>query len=448
MKRSGLDGMAREARDELLSHIIPFWLGLRDEERGGFYGGLSYDLELGRDAPKGCILNSRITWFFASTYKMFSQGSLAKEDLEGLGYGVSDLRDAAEHGFRFMKEHCLDSERGGIYWSAGADGAPLDTTKHTYNQAFAIYALSAYYDAMGDAEALGLAAELFTVIEKKCRDDGGYLEAFTRDFKPASNEKLSENGVLAERTMNTLLHVQEAYTELCRVLGVAKARGDEGAERRILESGGGSIAGLREKVLGRLLWIMDLFVEKVYNPRLRRQEVFFDAEYRPLIDLHSYGHDIETSWLMDRCLSVVGDPAYVEKIAPITRDLAEQVYRVAFDGSSLANECERGVVSERRIWWVQAEAVVGFLNAWQKSPDREEYLNAALAQWRFIRDHVADRRPGSEWFWEVRKDGSPVEGRPIVEPWKCPYHNGRMAMEIMRRSAEMGADGKEGTWLD
>ena len=124
---------------------------------------------------------------------------------------------------------------------------------------------------------------------------------------------------------------------------------------------------------------------------------------------------------------------YEEKLTPITRDLTAQIYNVAFDGSSLANECEKGIVNEHRIWWVQAEAVVGFLNGYQKNPEKTEYLKAAKAEWNFIKEHLIDKRAGSEWFWEVDPAGIPYEGRPIVEPWKCPYHNGRMCFEVMKR---------------
>ena len=304
-----------------------------------------------------------------------------------------------------------DKEYGGIYWSLNYDGTPKDTTKHTYNQAFCIYALSSYYEASGDAEALELAKKLFTLIETTCMDEVGYLEAFTRDFKPESNEKLSENGVLADKTMNTLLHVFEAYTELYRVSG-------------------------DEKVRRRLLWIMDVFAEKVYNPKLHRQEVFFDKHYNTILDLHSYGHDIETAWLIDRGCKVLDDPELTQKMYAITKDLTAQIYKVAFDGHSLANECDRGVVNVHRVWWVQAETVIGFLNGYEKEPEKTEYLEAAEKEWAFIRDHVIDKRPGSEWFWEVDPEGNPYPDRPIVEPWKCPYHNGRMCMEVMKRIPE------------
>lgn len=385
--------MKEEITKHLTDDIIPFWKNLRDDEFGGYYGYLDYDLKLDKKAEKGCILNSRITWFFSNAYTLLKDKSLLEE---------------ADHGYEFLKEHCIDKEYGGIYWSMKYDGTPLDTTKHTYNQAFCIYALSSYYEASGKQEALDLARKLYKLIEEKCTDDQGYLEAFTRDFQPESNEKLSENGVLAEKTMNTLLHVLEAYTELYRV-------------------------SKDEEVGNRLRWIMDTFADKVYNPTLKRQEVFFDKNYNSIIDLHSYGHDIETAWLMDRSLEVLGDDSYTQRITPITKALTENIYNVAFDGHSLSNECDRGVVDTNRVWWVQAETIVGFLNGYEKDPTKIKYKEAAEETWQFIKDHVIDKRQGSEWFWLVRQDGSPVEGKPIVEPWKCPYHNGRMCMEVIRR---------------
>lgn len=404
--------LSEEAREHLLGRIIPFWRGLRDDVKGGWYGYMSYGLETDKEAVKGCILNSRITWFFANAYLCCKNGLIAAGECEKHGYTPEDILAEARHGYEFLKEHCLDRTNGGIYWSLYADGTPEDTTKHTYNQAFCIYALSSYYEATGDAEGLKTAFELFELIEEKCTDEVGYLEAFTVDFKPESNEKLSENGVMAAKTMNTLLHVFEAYTQLYKV-------------------------SKDERVGARLGWIMDTFADKIYNPERHRQEVFFDENYHSIIDLHSYGHDIETAWLMDHGVDVLGEESYRSKLSPITKDLTAQIYKIAFDGHSLANECDKGVVNEHRIWWVQAESVVGFLNGYQRDRSHAEYLEAALRQWEFIKEYVIDKREGSEWFWEVDKNGKPYPDRPIVEPWKCPYHNGRMCMEIMRRAEEL-----------
>lgn len=389
--------MVEEVKTHLTKDIIPFWKNLRDDTYGGYYGWMDYELVVDRKAVKGCILNSRITWFFSNAYLLLRDESLLAE---------------AKHGYEFMQKYCVDKEKGGVYWSVAYDGTPEDTTKHTYNQAFSIYALSSYYDASGDKEALDTAMELFHIIEERCMDDIGYKEAFDREFREVDNDKLSENGVMAEKTMNTLLHVFEAYTELYRVSGNADVK-------------------------KRLMWILDTIADKIYNPALHRQEVFFDREMNSILDLHSYGHDIETAWLIRRGTDILGDKSYEEKMLPIILDLTGQVYKVAFDGRSLANECEKGVVNEGRIWWVQAETVVGFLNGYALAPEHKEYLEAAKAQWEFIKEHVIDKREGSEWFWLVTKSGEPVVGKPIVEPWKCPYHNGRMCLEVIRRNVDV-----------
>ncbi len=388
--------MVEEIRSHLTDRIIPFWRKLRDDANGGYFGYVGYDLKVDEKAVKGCILNSRITWFFSNAYMVLKDELLLAE---------------AKHGYEFMKKHCVDQEKGGVYWSVRYDGTPEDITKHTYNQAFSIYALSSYYNASKDESALKMAMELFHIIESSCMDEIGYKEAFDREFREIENDKLSENGVIADKTMNTLLHVFEAYTELYRVSG-------------------------DEAVGKRLMWILDTIAEKIYNPELHRQEVFFDREMRSILDLHSYGHDIETAWLVRRGTDVLGDKAYEDKMLPIILDLTSQVYKTAFDGSSLANECEKGVVDENRIWWVQAEALIGFLNGYQLDPARTEYLEAARAEWDFIKEHLIDKRPGSEWFWDVNKAGEAVSGKPIVEPWKCPYHNGRMCLEVIKRNVK------------
>ncbi len=390
--------MIAEVKKHLVEGIIPFWKGLRDDEFGGYYGYMDHDtLTVDKKAVKGCILHSRILWFFANAYTLLKDPTLLEE---------------AKHTYAFIRDFCLDEQEGGIFWSLTYDGKPYEDLKHTYNQAFCIYALSSYYEASGDTEALKKAYELFELIETRCMDDLGYKEAFTREFQDMENDKLSENGVMAEKTMNTLLHVFEAYTELYRV-------------------------DRNPKVGKRLRWIMDTFAEKMYNPKLHRQEVFFDREYNTLIDLHSYGHDIETSWLIDRGVEVLGDPAYEAKMTPVTKDLAAQTYQVSFDGHSMSNECERGVVDTTRVWWVQAETVIGFLNAYQKAPEHKEYLEAAKNEWEYIQEYIIDKRPGSEWLSEVDVNGNPTpKHKPIVEPWKCPYHNGRMCIEVIKRGIE------------
>ncbi|MDR1531510.1 MAG: AGE family epimerase/isomerase [Clostridiales bacterium] len=400
----------------MLSQIISFWRGLRDDEHGGYYGYMDFDLQVDKTADKGTILNSRILWFF-------SKAAVILED--------SGLLEEARHAYRFLTERCLDKEHGGVYWSVRHDGAPADTTKHTYNQAFAIYALSAYYQATGDLSARSLIIDIYCLIETHCADKYGYIEAFSRDFKPVPNDKLSENGVMADKTMNTLLHLAEAYASYVEA---------ETPQKKY------SIGAVSDS----LRHILDIFLQKVYNSELHRNEVFFDAEMAPLkrdgraFDLHSYGHDIEASWLLDWAASLaapldlpldddeVSPPDLARTVRGATGALAENVYQRAFHNRSLWNECENGRPDETRVWWVQAEGVVGFVNAYQRTGD-PRFFRAAEEMLEYIQTYLVDKRPGSEWFWDVDGNGAPSSGKPIVEPWKCPYHNGRMCLEILRR---------------
>lgn len=384
--------LAREVRRELTDRIIPFWKRLRDDEHGGYYGYMDFDLKVDKEYEKGCILNSRILWFFANAYMTLKDKSLLAE---------------AAHAYSFMRDCCEDKEYGGVFWSVTYDGLPLDTTKHIYNQAFAIYALSSYYAASNDSSALDFAMSLFEKIETIGTDSYGYLESFNRKWELEDNDKLSENGLLADKTMNTLLHVLEAYTELYRV-------------------------NKDEKVRSALVKILDAFRNQVYNEKTNRLEVFFDEKMNTISDLYSYGHDIEASWLLDRAATVLSDDKIKADTNAYTNKLVAEVYNEALADGAMNNECFKGVVDTTRVWWVQAEAMVGFYNCYEKTGE-EKYKDITEQLWDYIKNYIIDKREGSEWFWDLDKDNNPVSRKPIVEPWKCPYHNGRMCMEIIRR---------------
>ncbi len=384
--------LANEVRKELTDRIIPFWKQLRDDEHGGYYGYMDFDLNVDKCYEKGCILNSRILWFFSNAYMTLKDKTLLAE---------------ADHAYKFMRDCCEDKDFGGVFWSVSYDGKPLDTTKHIYNQAFAIYALSSYYAASNDGGALEFAMDLFEKIETIGTDSYGYLESFNRKWELEDNDKLSENGLLADKTMNTLLHVLEAYTELYRV-------------------------NKDEKVKAALVKILDAFRNHVYNEKTNRLEVFFDEKMNTISDLYSYGHDIEASWLLDRACTVLSDEKITAETHEYTNALVAEVYKEALDNGAMNNECFKGVVDTTRVWWVQAEAMVGFYNCYEKTKE-EKYKDITEQLWEYIKKYIIDKRAGSEWFWDLDKDGNPVSKKPIVEPWKCPYHNGRMCMEIIRR---------------
>ena len=377
-----------EFREHLTHKILPFWEKLKDDAFGGYYGFMDEELNLDPKADKGCILNSRILWTFATAARELKDDS---------------LRPYADHAFEFLKRF-VDPVYGGVYWSVTYDGQPKDTTKHTYCQAFAVYGLAAYYRMCGNAEALCLAMELFHLIESRCSDEGGYLEALKADFSPESNEKLSENGVMASRTMNTLLHVLESQAELYRAY----------ADEEVRKAG--------ETALER-------FLQVFYNPERRRQEVFCDNEYHSLLDMQSYGHDIEGSWLIWDAAETLLPENERAPWRDMCVDLLKSATERGFTDRGLRYEIVNGVNNEIRAWWPQAEALLGFEFGWRMTGDRE-WLKRIRDQWEYVRSTIVDSREGSEWFNELYVDGSSVH-KAIVDEWKCPYPNGRMCMQMM-----------------
>ena len=385
-----------EIRQQLERKILPFWENLNDDTYGGFYGGMDNNLIVNRVADKGCILNSRILWTFSTAARQTGSAE----------YRV--YADRAMDFFRWFE----DPVNGGVYWSVTYDGRPADTTKHTYCQAFAIYGLAAYYRLTGSREALDKAMDLFRIMESRCKDEAGYLEALKADFSPENNEKLSENGIMASRTMNTLLHVVEAYTELHRAC----------PDGQVMIA---AVEGLNQ------------LLDRIYNPEKRRMEVFFDEDFRPILDMKSYGHDIEGSWLIwdaaEYFLRAEGREAWRK----MCMDLLESATERAFTDHGLHYEVVDGIVNTTRAWWPQAETMLGFEFGWRMTKD-PVWLKRMRIQWDYIRRATVDAREGSEWFNELREDGSLVEEKPLVEEWKCPYHNGRMCLRLME--AELPED--------
>ena len=383
--------LRKVAKQMLTEEILPFWLRLRDDENGGFFGYVDNISRIDKEAPKGVILHSRILYTFADAYRVT---------------GRDEYLRASDHAYRFLVEKALDPSYGGLYWMLDYAGEPLQDFKHSYNQAFGIYALSTYALAGGEPKALSYAMDLFRLLEAKWRTPTGYREQLSRDYLPVSNEELSENGIIADRTMNTVLHIMEAYT----VLFEATQDAD---------------------VLEALRYSVACLTESMYNKERVRLDVFFDTNLVSLLDLHSYGHDIEASWLIDRAVATIGDDDLRDRTAPTTKALYDHVMRKAYTTRGVYFECENGRDDTKRDWWVQAEAVVGIIN----DAGREKFPPAHLLSMAAILEYIGReiKAPSGEWYWTTYENGSHDEKRELAGPWKCPYHNGRMCIEMMRR---------------
>lgn len=383
---------AQEFKDHLVNDLIPFWNKMRDDENGGFYGRADEHGVIDKSAHKGVIYNSRILWFYSASYMLLKNEALL---------------DNARHAFKFMVDHLIDPQYGGVFWSVTCDGEPREDLKHTYNQAFAIYALSAFYNASQDTSALHFAMDIYRTIEEKCKDEGGYLECFSREFDVIDNDKLSENGVMADRTMNTLLHILESYTELYKASSYYQV-GDS----------------LRD--------ILRVFKKRIFNSRKKVCDVFFDHDYNSLIDLQSYGHDIETSWLMERACAALHDDGYLKEIKPMMDQMVKTTLITGMENGALCNECENGVIDHKKVWWVQAEAVTGFYNMYQHHPEMTEYRDTAESIWNTIKTVQIDKVT-HEWIENIYDDAEKNKHQDLAHEWKGPYHNGRMCIEMIKR---------------
>jgi mannobiose 2-epimerase len=389
---SDVTQLYEEIQDELVNHIMPFWCGLKDHENGGYYGLVDSDLKCNQQAPKGGIATARLLWTFSAVY----------------GFTENDVYlSQAHHAYNLLVDKLIDYKYGGMYWMVDYQGQVCDSRKHIYAQSFAIYGLSEYYKVSGNEEALSLAQELYELIETVGFDDelNIYKEEFTRDLIETDNEMLSENGVIAQGTMNTHLHILEAYTSLLKVWPDSKLKAS-------------------------LINLVDIFYDKIYKKDTDFLKVFFDCDFGEIIDLKSYGHDIEGSWLIQEALDVLEskDSKYQDMVLAI----GENIYNIAFDEEGcLYNECEEGHVDRNRVWWVQAEAMIGFMNMYHKTGDMK-YMNKVYGLWAFIKKYIVDKREGGEWYPLLDVNNKPLED-PIGEPWKTPYHNGRFCIELLKR---------------
>lgn len=385
-----------EVLAELQHNILPFWMErMCDNEHGGFIGAIDGNGNVRKNEPKGAILNARILWTFAAAYRLL---------------GNPRYLEIADRAKNEITGRFRDSQFGGIYWSLDSKGLPLDTKKQFYALGFAVYGLSEYYRATGDDEALTMAKALFRDIEDHSFDrlKNGYIEACTRDWQEIADMRLSDKDANERKTMNTHLHILEGYTALYRVWKDAE---------------------LAEALRN----LIAIFTDKITDRATGHLQLFFDDDWNSRSAMVSYGHDIEASWLLSEAAEVLGDETVIEKTTAVCARIAAAAAEgfLPHNGMIYEADCASGSVDADRHWWVQAETVVGFFNQYTQWGD-ETSLQKALDCWEFIKAHIIDRQNG-EWLWSLRADGSQNRTDDKAGFWKCPYHNGRMCLELADR---------------
>ena len=381
--------------DNELEQIMQFWIDkASDKENGGFVGSIDSKAVIHSKANKGAILNARILWSFSAAYNYTkNEKSLAM----------------ATQAYEHFTQHFVDKVYGGVFWELNFEGIPVNTRKQAYAQGFAIYGLSEYYRASGNTESLELAKEIYRLIEDKYLDTehGGYIEALAESWEQLSDMRLSPKDANLPKSMNTHLHILEPYTNLYRCW-----KSDELAK------------SIRQTIR--------VFIDHIIDSKTGHFQLFFENDWTVKSEIISYGHDIEGSWLLYEAAEVLGDEELMNEVKNIALRMVDVTIQEGSDADgSVYYEKEGEHLDTDRHWWPQAEAMVGYVNAWQLS-NNISYLSHGEKAWDFIKNNIIDKQNG-EWYWKVDKTGKPDNNDEKAGFWKCPYHNSRALIEVAQR---------------
>jgi len=387
-----------EFERELTENILPFWMkNAVDQKNGGFYGGMTNDHVVLNAIPRTAVSCTRFLWTFSRAYRMDHKDSYL---------------DLAKQAYTYLTDKFWDPKYGGLFWSLDAAGTPVNTRKHHYAQAFGIYGLSEYYRTVHDEDSLAVAVQLFELLEKHAYEPryGGYIEGCSRDWTELDDKRLGDTDLDCQKSMNTMLHIMEAYSNL-------------------------AVAWGEERVREQLSRILTIFAEHIISAE-GHFRLFFDDQWRSLSDHISYGHDIEGSWLLYEAAEILGDAAALELARMQSLKLAQGVIAsgVNGDGSIVQEASPEGIINQKKEWWSQAEAVVGFYNAYQLTGENR-YRDAAGSAWNFIQHNLVDKK-NSGWFKRLLPDGTADPTSLKIGPWEGSYHESRLCFEMMKRLPE------------
>lgn len=378
-----------------LNQILRYWMDHTiDTVNGGFVGKIDQEGNVYPEAPKGSVLNSRILWTFSAAYNLHKK---------------PEYLEIAGRSFLCLVHHFYDVEFGGVFWLVDFKGQPLDTKKQIYALSFAVYGLSEYFLASKEEKAKTLAIKLYEDIVRHSYDkgNGGYIEALRKDWQPLSDLRLSDKDANERKSMNTHLHVLEGFANLYRIYP------DELLKNRITE-------------------LIGYFLDHIVNTNTFHLNLFFDDDWSVKSTAISYGHDVEAAWLIHEAAEIIGNKQLLEEVKLISINIAEAAARGLDTDGGLWYEKDvdtNHLISEKH-WWPQAEAMVGFFNVWQITHDKK-YLDFSLGSWDFVKKYI--KAPNGEWHWGINEDYTLMSSEDKVGIWKCPYHNGRACIELIKR---------------
>ena len=407
-----------EAETMLRQDILAVWFPRTvDNANGGFNSNFSRDWKAEPSTGKFSVFQGRMTWV-ASTI------SIRRPELK------DDYLPIAWRGLDYLRNVLWDKQDGGFYWGLQDDGSisPFYTDgKHLYGMSFALYGAAAEYKATHDPQALELCQRAFRWIDEHAHDakNGGYFEWLARDGKPISGHP--ESGMIefspvagfpiGYKSMNTHIHLLESFTQLYEVWK------DDTLRNRLQEL----LAIVRDKVC----------VEP------GAMNLYFTNDWRPFPEHDSYGHDVETAYLMLEAEDVLGqghDPR-TERMAKM---LVDHAFAYGWDSTNGGFFAEGTAYGKPEIkskdWWVEFEGLNALLMMHERYGRTDErYWKAFQLQWQFIKLFQIDPEFHGD-YGSILPNGKPASTAK-GEIWKAAYHDGRALLNVTERLRNLSEKG-------
>ncbi len=394
-------------RSELKNHWYPRTV---DRKRGGFDQSMARDWSVKLDENVFLVYQARMTWT-AAAFAAYSP-----PDRE-------EFVQYTRHGIAFLDQVLRDKEFGGFHFVLDREGHvdPKEgDEKHVYGTSFVIYAASKAFEVTGDALAKQVARDAFDWLERHAHDSkhGGYFEALGRDGTPilawkqdaALQKRVDRLGVYyGFKSMNSHIHLLEALTELKKI-----------DDRPIV----------KERLLELFLIVRDRIAVEPGALNL-----YLTRDWRAIPAHDSFGHDVETAYLLVEAAHAIEKPEEVEKTWQVARALVDHALDWGWDEDSGGfydkGESFAGAAFDRKkVWWTAAEGLNALLLMHRKFGVRNErYWQAFLKQWDFIEKHLLDPVHGG-WFSETTREGKLIGDGSKANQWKANYHTSRALMNV------------------
>lgn len=383
---------------------------------GGFFSDINYKWELDGHQDKMIVSQSRHVWSLSNAAMFYEDNT--------------ELLNTAKHGFEFLQEVMWDEEFGGFYNLVDRKGKPLKENgklvKRAYGNSFAIYGLAAYYKASRNPEALELAKKTFYYLENNSHDKkfGGYYQFLTREGKAFE----SGFDYYPPKDQNSSIHLLECFSELYKVWP------DNLLKDRIILL----LKIIRDKITTDKGY-MNLFFSKDWTPITFKDSSEEVRQQYFELDHVSFGHDIETAYLMLEANEVLGIKSdsitNLKALKMVDHTIKygwDEKFGGVFDGGYyFNNENELRIVKTTKEWWAQAEALNSLLLMSLLYPSEKKYYQKFCEQWNYIKNYLIDQDYGG-WYWGGIDQAPQNRYANKASIWKVNYHTARSLINCIK----------------